>query len=161
MTRMRKTSLAAVILGTLMLQANGAEPEILGGITKDMARNAIAVFRQDPLSQRGFAAGEMVRRFAEKDDSVIVQISDKVVPFLGNMKIMKENQTILLDAFVVGNVDAQFLRNERKDDPYSGVTEMIETYKQMKKRDPALVVEDMQKFMDMEKNGELKKYLMP
>jgi hypothetical protein len=135
----------------------GADPMPL--LTKDMARNAITVFRQGPLSQRGLAAGELVRRFAEKDDSVIVQISDKVVPFLGNMKIMKEDQTILLDAFVVGNVDAQFLRNEKKDDPYSGVTEMIETYKQMKKRNPSIVIEDIDKFMEMEKRGELKTYL--
>ena len=128
-------------------------------MTKEMARNAITVFRQDALSPRGRAAGEVVRRFAEKDESVVVEISGKVVPFINDLKVMQEDRTLLLDAFVVGNVDAQFLRNEKKDDPYSGVTEMIETYKQMKKRNPAINIPDVEKFVEMEKHGELKKYL--
>ena len=128
-------------------------------MTKEMARNAITVFRQDPLSPRGRAAGEVVRRFAEKDESVIVQIDAKVVPFTNDLKVMQEDRTLLLDAFVVGNVDAQFLRNEKKDDSYSGVTEMIETYRAMKKQNPAVNIADVEKFIEMDKHGELKKYL--
>ena len=135
MRLMRKTSLALSIIVFVAFHSRAAEPEVL--VTKDMARNAITVFRQDTLSPRGRAAGEVVRRFAEKDDSVVVEISGKVVPFINDLKVMQEDRTLLLDAFVVGNVDAQFLRNEKKDDSYSGVTEMIEIYKQMKKRNPA------------------------
>ncbi len=149
--------LALSVISFVAFHSHAAEPEVL--LTKDMARGAITVFRQDTLSPRGRAAGEIVRRFAEKNDSVIVQITEKVVPFLSDLKVMKEDRALLLDAFVVGDVDAQFLRNEKKDDPYSGVTEMIETYKQMKKRNPALTIPDVEKFMEMEKQGELKKYL--
>jgi len=154
---MRKTSLALIIIVLVAFHSHAAEPEVL--VTKDMARNAITVFRQDTLSPRGRAAGEVVRRFAEKDDSVIIQITPKVIPFINDLKVMQEDRTLLLDAFVVGNVDAQFLRNEKKDDPYSGVTEMIEVYKQMKKRNPAVNIPDVEKFVEMEKHGELKKYL--
>ena len=118
MRLMRKTSLALSIIVLVAFHSRAAEPEVL--VTKDMARNAITVFRQDPLSPRGRAAGEVVRRFAEKDESVVVEISGKVVPFINDLKVMQEDRTLLLDAFVVGNVDAQFLRNEKKDDPYSG-----------------------------------------
>lgn len=154
---MRKTSLALSIIILVAFDSRAAEPEVL--VTKDMARNAIAVFRQDPFSPRGRAAGEVVRRFAEKDDSVIVQITGKVLPFISDLKVMQEDRTLLLDAFVVGNVDAQFLRNEKKDDAYSGVTEMIETYRAMKKRNPAVNIADVEKFIELEKHGELKKYL--
>ena len=157
MSLIRKTPLALSIICLVVLHSHAAEPEML--VTKDMARNAIAAFRQGPLLPRGRAAGEVVRRFAEKDDSVIVQITSKVVPFINDLKVMQEDRTLLLDAFVVGNVDAQFLRNEKKDDPYSGVTEMIETYKRMKKQNPALNIPDVEKFMEMDKQGELKKYL--
>ena len=128
-------------------------------VTKDMARNAIAAFRQGPLLPRGRAGGEVVRRFAEKDDSVIVQITPKVVPFINDLKVMQEDRTLLLDAFVVGNVDAQFLRNEKKRLSVFRVTEMIETYKRMKKQNPAINIPDVEKFMEMDKQGELKKYL--
>ena len=157
MRLMRKTSLALSIIVFVAFHSRAAEPEVL--VTKEMARNAITVFRQDTLSPRGRAAGEVVRRFAEKDDSVVVEITAKVVPFINDLKVMQEDRTLLLDAFVVGNVDAQFLRNEKKDDPYSGVTEMIEIYKQMKKRNPAVNIPDVEKFVEMEKHGELKKYL--
>jgi hypothetical protein len=154
---MRKISLALSIIVFVAFHSRAAEPDVL--VTKDTVRNAIAAFRQDPFSPRGRAAGEVVRRFAQKDDSVIVQITPKVVPFINDLKIPQEDRTLFLDAFVLGNVDAQFLRNEKKDDPYSGVTEMIETYKQMKKRNPAANIPDIEKFMEMEKHGELKKYL--
>ena len=157
MRLMRKTSLALSIIIFVAFHSHAAEPEVL--VTKEMARNAITVFRQDTLSPRGRAAGEVVRRFAEKDDSVIIQITPKVVPFINDLKVMQEDRTLLLDAFVVGNVDAQFLRNEKKDDSYSGMTEMIEVYKLMKKRNPAVNIPDVEKFVEMEKHGELKKYL--
>ena len=112
MRLMRKTSLALSIIIFVAFHSRAAEPEVL--VTKKMARNAITVFRQDALSPRGRAAGEVVRRFAEKDESVVVQITPKVVPFINDLKVMQEDRTLLLDAFVVGNVDAQFLRNEKK-----------------------------------------------
>ena len=73
MRLMRKTSLALSIIVFVAFHSRAAEPEVL--VTKEMARNAITVFRQDTLSPRGRAAGEVVRRFAEKDDSVVVEIS--------------------------------------------------------------------------------------
>lgn len=128
-------------------------------ISKETVRSAIALFRQDSLSRRGRAAGETVRIFAEKDDSVIVNITSKVVPFLTNVKIPHEDRALLLDAFVVGNVDSQFLRNERKDDPYAGVSEIIQVYREWKKREPALSVPEIENFIELEKRGELKKYV--
>ncbi len=112
-------------------------------ISKETVRSAIALFRQEPLSPRGHAAGEIVRSFAEKNDDVIVQVNPKVAPFLTNMKIPIEGRTLLLDAFVVGNVDSQLLHNEKKDDPYAGVSEVIQVYQQMQKRNPALSLPDI------------------
>ena len=134
-----------------------AEPGL--PISKETVRSAIALFRQDPLSARGRAAGEIVRTFAEKNDEVIVQITPKVAPFLSNIKIPRENRTLLLDAFVVGNVDSQFLHNEKKDDPYAGVSEVIQIYRQVQKREPALRLPEIENFIELEKRGELKKYV--
>jgi hypothetical protein len=147
----------ASIIMLFAFSLRAAEPIV--PISKDTARNAIAAFRQDPFSPRGRAAGEVVRSFAEKDTSVLVEISSKVVPFLDNIMIPKEDRTLLLDAFVVGNVDSQFLRNEKKDDPYSGVTEVIQIYQQMQKKNPGIKIKEVDNFIDMEKRGELKKYV--
>ena len=128
-------------------------------ISKEEVRNAITVFRQAPASPRGRAAGKMVQRFAEKNDSVIVYITDKVVPFLSNVKIPHEDRALLLDAFFVGNIDSQLLRNEKKDHPYDGVLEVIEVYRRMRARDPVVRIAEVEKLIDLEKRGELKQYV--
>lgn len=155
---MTKASLLGIgIINLLAFCSYGAEPEAL--VTKEMARNAIAFFRQDPLSPSGRNAGEVVRRFAEKDDSVIVQVNPKVVPFMSNVKITPEDRKLLLDAFVVGNVDSQFLRNERKDAPYDGVSEVIQIYRQLQNARSIQSVSEIENFIELEKRGELKKHL--
>src|SRR2546430_10872701 len=155
---MMKTSLLVIgIFDVLGFCSHAAEPEAL--VTKEMARNAIATFRQDPFSLQGRAAGEVVRRFVEKDDSVLVEINAKVVPFMSNLKIMPEDRTLLLDAFVVGNADSQFLRNEKKDAPYDGVSEVIRIYQQLKNRDSALSLPEIENFIELDKRGELKNYV--
>jgi hypothetical protein len=146
-------------VGTIIVFAVGssaAEPGL--PISKETVRSAIALFRQDPLSPRGRAAGEIIRSFAEKNDSVVVEVTSKLAPFLTNTRILQEDRTLLLDAFVVGNVDSQLLRNEKKDDPYAGVSEVIEVYRQMQKRDQALQIPEVENFIDLEKRGELKRY---
>ncbi|MGH7939176.1 MAG: hypothetical protein ACRD5Z_15340, partial [Bryobacteraceae bacterium] len=108
---------------------------------------------------RGRAAGEFVRNFAEKDDSTIVRITPKVAPFVNDLKLGEEMRTVLLDAFVVGNVDAQFLRDEKKDNPEAGVEAVIETYQELKKKSPTLVIPEVEKFIELKKGGKLEKYL--
>jgi hypothetical protein len=75
------------------------------------------------------------------------------------MTIPGNDRTLLLDAFVVGNVDSQFLHNEKKDDPYAGVSEVIQVYRQMQKQNSALSVPEIENFIDLEKRSELKKYI--
>ncbi len=127
--------------------------------TKEAARRAITIFRQDPFSPRGRAAGDGVRAFAEKSDDVILEVNKKRAPFLSNLKLAEGDRVLLLAAFIVGNVDSQLLRNEKKDDPYAGELEVINVYKQMKKRNPAIDLPEVQNFMDLEKRGELKSYI--
>jgi hypothetical protein len=51
------------------------------------------------------------------------------------------------------------LRNEKKDHPYDGVLEVIEVYRRMRVRDPAVRIAEVEKFIDLEKRGELKQYV--
>ena len=154
---MKPSFLVAATSILLAVWSPAAEPAV--PLSKDMVRGAIAIFRQDPLSPRGRASGEVVRSFAGKNDSVIVQVNPKVAPFLTNMTIPSENRTLLLDAFVVGNVDSQFLHNERKDDPYAGLSEVIQVYRQMQKRDSTLSLPEIENFIELEKRNELKNYV--
>jgi hypothetical protein len=149
-----------LIVGTIILLticSPAAEEGML--IDKETVRNAIGVFRQDPVSPRGRAAGQIVRRFAEKSTDVTLTITPKLAPYLANIRIPEPDRSLLLAAHMVGNVDSQLLRNEKKDDPHAGVLEVIETYRQMQKRDPALSLPEIESFIELEKRGELKQYV--
>ena len=154
MFTMKPTHLILASLALSAICSFAAEPDV----TKEDARAAIATFRQDPLSPQGEAAGERVRAFAEKDTSVIVEIGGKVTPFLNNPNLITEKRSALRNAFIVGNVDSQLSKNEKKSDPYAGVLEVIRVYKEMQKRDPSLKLPAIENFIQLEKKGQLKAY---
>ena len=151
--------LILTVVTTILLVAHAPAADVGVPISKEDVRTAIRIFRQAPATPRGRAAGKVVQSFAEKNDSIIIFITPKVVPFLTNVKIPHEDAALLLDAFIVGNIDSQLLRNEKKDHPYDGVLEIIETYRRMQKRDPSVRIAEVEKFIELEKRGELKQYV--
>ena len=156
---MKQSFLIVSITFSLAIYSNAADqPKTL--TTKEDIRNAILVFHQDPLSPRGRAAGEIVRRYAEKSTDVMLTITPKLTPFLTNIRLPERDRSLLLAAYIIGNVDSQLLHNEKKDDPYSGVLEVIETYRQMQKRNAAVILPEIENFIELEKRGELKKYVV-
>src|SRR3954469_2874310 len=115
--------LASIFL--FVIPCRAAEPAASPS-ENQVIRQAITTFRQRPVSQDGRLAGEMVRKFAEKDASVVINVNSKVAPFLNNVKLPSEDRALFLDAYLIGSIDSQLLRNEKKDDPCGGVTEVIQ-----------------------------------
>src|SRR5882724_1828627 len=68
-------------------------------------------------------------------------------------------RTTLTAAFFVGNVDAQLLRGEKKGNPYAGELQVIETYRQMQKQNPKLRIAEVERFVELQRRGELKRYV--
>ncbi len=126
---------------------------------KEQALNAIHVFRLEPQSPAGRAAGQFIVQYAEKNPNVTINVNAKLVPFRVNLALSEQVRSILFAAFIVGNLESQLLRNEKKDDPYAGELEVIETYRQMQKKDPTLRIDEIQNFIDLEKRGQLKSYV--
>jgi hypothetical protein len=157
MSTIRSSVLIAGIALLFAAYSPAAEPE--SPITKEAVRKAISLFRQDPLSPQGRAAGEVVRTFAEKSEDVILHVTPKLAPFLSNVQFPERDRALLLNAFMVGSVDSQLLRNEKMDDPYAGVLEVISTYRRMQTVVPTINLPEVQKLIDLEKRDELKEYV--
>jgi hypothetical protein len=60
---------------------------------------------------------------------------------------------------VVGNVRSQLLRGKKTNDSYAGGLQVIETYRQLQKRNPKLRINEIEKFIQLEKQGKLAAYL--
>jgi hypothetical protein len=124
-----------------------------------MALEAITIFRTEPTSERGRSAGGLIFDFAETSPDVLVNVRNKAVPFLSNAGIPLAERSTLTAAFLAGNVDAQLLRGEKKDNQYTGVLQVIDTYREMQRKNPNLRITEVGKFIEMEKRGELKAYV--
>lgn len=128
-------------------------------ITKKAVFDAIMIFRVDPLSEDGRQAGAVVMQFVDENHDVLVKLSSKTLPFLSNKSLPEKYRATLLAAFVVGNTDSQLLRHQKKDDSYAGVLQMIESYRQMRRKNPSLRIAELEKFIEMQRRGELKAYV--
>ena len=152
-----KLSTSVFVLGVgAVFAARGAAPKQT--ITHETVLYAIMTFRVDPLSEDARQAGAVVMRFVEQSHDVVVKISSKTLPFLSNKSLPEKYRATLLAAFVVGNVDSQLLRHQKKDDSYAGLLQLIESYHQMRWKNPKLRISEVEKFIEMQNRGELKAY---
>jgi len=128
-------------------------------ITKEIALKAIVIFRDDPLSKDGRAAAAVIIAFVDKNHDVLVGLDRKVFPVFEVPDVSQDERSLLLAAFAAGNVDSQLLRGVKKDDPYAGDLQLIQTYRQLQKKNPKLKIPGIEKMAEMEQRGDLKRYV--
>jgi hypothetical protein len=128
-------------------------------ITKEIALKAMMIFRDDPLSEDGRAAATLIITFVDKNHDVLVALNKKVFPVFNAPGVSQKETSLLLAAFAAGNVDSQLLRGVKKDDAYAGDLQLIQTYRQLQKKNPKLKIAAVEKMAEMEQRGELKRYL--
>ena len=148
-----------VPLFILLTLASGYCAQDDSKITKEDVLNAIPWFRADPLSDKGRTAAAIVVRYVDKSHDVTVKIGKKTLPTMEAKGLSERERLALLSAFVIGNADSQLLRGKKGDDSYAGDLELIETYRYLQRRNPKLKVPEIERLIDLEKSGQLKKYV--
>jgi hypothetical protein len=128
-------------------------------ISKDAVLKAINTFRSDPTAPDAQPAARLVKEFAESSGDVRVTITKKAVPLISHHEIPISETGPLTAAFLVGNVRSQLLHKKIGDDSYAGGLQVIETYRQLQKKNPRLRINEIEKFIELEKAGKLKAYL--
>ena len=150
--------LAIPLLASVALNISTAAPAD-PVISKEVALKAIGIFRDDPLSEDGRGAAAIIISFADKNHDVLLGLSKKVFPVFDVPGVSQKETGLLLAAFAAGNVDSQLLRGVKKDDAYAGDLQLIQTYRQLQKKNPKLKIPAIEKMAEMEQRGELKRYL--
>ena len=125
---------------------------------KQTVLKAITLFRDDPESDIAHAAGAVILQFTERNRDVLVKVNSKIVP-LANEKIPMHYRSALLVAFTASNVDSQLLRHRKGDDSYAGAKQMIDTYVHMQQKNPKLRITEVDKLVELDKQGRLKSYV--
>jgi hypothetical protein len=129
-------------------------------IAKEVALKAIAVFRKDPTSDLARTARALVVKFSRDSPDILIVFNPKNYPISELTAASEDEQSTLLTAFIVGNVDSQLsCGSKAKDDPYAGDLQMIRTYRQLQQKNRKLKLPAIEKMAEMEQPGELKRYL--
>jgi hypothetical protein len=130
---MRRTlaALAFVLCSTLGLAAVPS---------KEDALQAISVLETNLMSAQAADAAKTVVVYAQLSDDVMVDIGPEQLPWISeDWGLDKDRETalhsILVAAFVAGNVKPQIKNEKAEDDTYSGWLFTIETYRRLRTKE--------------------------
>lgn len=127
-------------------------------IDKDTVRMAITIFRRTPTNQQGSMVRPIILRYAQESPDVMIVASPKFMPWI-ETKAHDETGAVLLTAYVAGDVQAQLKKRKPKDDPVAGTEQVIATYRQLQRTEPQLRIMEVEKLIDLQKQGKLAKHL--
>ena len=128
---------------------------IEGKATKEQVLKAIAAFRRDPLAARTDGTSALILNFAEASPDVQVEMGPKVLPWM-NEPVNDKYGEVLMAAFVAGDVRSQLESHRAKDDAMAGALQVIDTYQQLRKKDPSVRSVSVEKWIALQAQGKLR-----
>jgi len=121
---------------------------------------AIAVLERDVTSPEASRAAETVTRFGKESDAVVITIGDETMPWMQEQDDISDREAevraMLTAAYVAGDIKAQLARHRAEDDPYSGWLAAIRAYGQIRRKDPDVVIPEIEQLIEKERDGTLK-----
>jgi hypothetical protein len=116
--------------------ADAEDAEIGPRIMPETALKAISMLEEDPNSEKIHGILGFISNFAEKSDDVLVVVDQKYFPWMigingtnENIQNLKKTSSLLIGAFIAGNVKPQIQKKEKKDHPFEGLKLMLKLYK--------------------------------
>ena len=130
-----KRSLAAAAFLACGACGFGATP------TKHEVLQAIAVMEKSVSSPAAADAAKLIVVYAQVSDDVMVDIGPDQLPWVNEDWGLEKDraaslQSMLMAAFVAGNVKSQIKNDRAEDDTYSGWIFVIETYRRLRAKEP-------------------------
>jgi hypothetical protein len=111
--------------------------------SKEDALRAISVLERSVTSPQAAAAAKTIVVYAQLSDDVMVDVGPEQLPWISEDWGMDKDrqaalQSILVAAFVAGNVKTQIKNEKAEDDTYSGWLFTIEAYRRLKAKEKFL-----------------------
>jgi hypothetical protein len=108
--------------------------------SKEDALQAISVLEKNLMSPQAAVAARTIVVYAQLSDDVMVDVGPEQLPWISeDWGLDKDRETalhsILVAAFVAGNVKPQIKNDKAEDDTYSGWIFTIETYRRLRARE--------------------------
>jgi hypothetical protein len=147
----RSISLFLIVL--LGIARATAEP-----VTRREVLAAIAVLEKDVTSADALKAAETVTRFGKESETVFITIGTETMPWvqLDAPEPEAPVRALLMAAYFAGDIKSQLEKRRPVDDPYSGWLATITAYRQIRKKQPEMVIPEIEELIKKERAGTLK-----
>jgi hypothetical protein len=131
MTRRTLTTLAFLALATCGFSATPSKQEVL---------DAIGVMEKGISGPGAITAAKTIVVYAQVSDDVMVNIGEEQLPWVSEKWEMDEArlkscQSLLMAAFVAGNIKSQLKSQKAGDDTYAGWLFTIDAYRRLRAHD--------------------------
>jgi hypothetical protein len=119
---------------------------------------AIAVLEKDVTSADALKAAETVARFGKESETVLITIGTETMPWVRSDPPEPEVpvRAMLMAAYFAGDIKSQLERRRPVDDPYSGWLATITAYRQIRRKQPEMVIPEVEELIKKEQTGTLK-----
>jgi hypothetical protein len=146
----RITGLLLLLL--LGLVAARAEP-----ISRREVLAAIAVLEKDVTSTDALKAAETVTRFGKESEAVLLIVGPETLPWVQQDPPEGEAtaRMMLMAVYFAGDIKSQLQKRRAEDDPYSGWLAVIKGYRLIRKKQPGLVISEIEEIIKKEEAGTL------
>ena len=150
--RIRRTALLALIALSASIAVR-AEP-----VTRREVLAAIAVLEDDVTSADAIAAAATIARFGQESDEVLITVGADTLPWVQAdvPEAQAKVRALLMAAYFAGDIKSQLEKRRSVDDPYRGWLSVIRAYRQILKKQPDMVIPEVEELVRKEKTGTLK-----
>lgn len=153
---MPRSILLILLLGIV---ATALPARVAAEVSRKEVLEAVAVLEQDATSDAAVDAAARIMQFGEESDTVLIMVGEETMPWLGEEGSPADGaaRAMLTAAYVAGNIKVQLRRRLAEDDPHAGWRFVIDVYRQLKKKDPNLVIGAAEYLVRQERDGTLEK----
>ena len=123
--------------------------------TPETILQLISILERDPIGERGVAARSVILEFAEKSDTVLIEVSERAMPWVADQRVPEQALLVLTGAYVAGNVKSQLERKVNANDSLAGWKEVFRAYDVLRKHSGGLRVPGVEKLLEEDKAGKL------
>jgi hypothetical protein len=141
--------LGSAVLISMSFQPVASAPTRLDEEAK--ARKALQEFLDDPMEADG-KLRKVFLDFAEKSDDVTIVVSTDVMPWTEGGESYSGDPALLC-AYIAGSLRSQLETRVARDDPYSGLVQVVRMYSLLKATNKSLANEKLDELVKLHADG--------
>jgi hypothetical protein len=153
-----RNHLTCRITGLLLLLCLSLPAARAETISRREVLAAIAVLEKDVTSAEAVMAAQTVTRFGKESEAVLITVGPETLPWVQEDAPEAEARVraMLMAVYFAADIKAQLEKHQAVDDPYKGWLAVIKAYRQIRKKQPDIEIDEVEELIRKEQAGTLK-----